>query len=76
MESVVASMGTEVIPRLRLGIGRPPGQMDPADYVLEDFQPEELEAMRAGVDRAVDCLHEFVRSGVEAAMTKFNPVPE
>jgi len=76
MESVIASIGEDTIPRLRLGIGRPPGRMDPADYVLEDFREEELEAIPAGIDRAIACLHEFVRNGVEHSMTKFNPAPE
>jgi len=75
MESVIAAMGEDSIPRLRLGIGRPPGRMDPADYVLEDFGEQELEPIQAGIDRAVACLHEFVRNGVEHAMTKFNPAP-
>jgi len=76
MESVIASIGEDAIPRLRLGIGRPPGRMDPADYVLEDFSADELEDIRSGVDRAVACLQEFVRNGVDRAMTKFNPSPE
>jgi len=76
MESVIASIGEDSIPRLRLGIGRPPGRMDPADYVLEDFGEQDLEAIQSGIDRAVACLHEFVRNGVEHAMTKFNPAPE
>ncbi len=76
MDSVIAAMGVEAIPRLRLGIGRPPGRMDPADYVLEDFGEEELGAVQSGIDRAVACLHEFVLHGVDLAMTKFNPAPE
>ena len=41
LESVLQQVGTQAVPRLRLGIGRPPGQMDPAAYVLQDFSTEE-----------------------------------
>lgn len=41
MESVIQQLGTRDLPRLRLGIDRPPGRMDPADYVLQDFSEEE-----------------------------------
>lgn len=41
LESVIQHLGTREVPRLRLGIGRPPGQMDPAAYVLQDFSEEE-----------------------------------
>jgi len=41
LQSVIRHLGTQAVPRLRLGIGRPPGQMDPAAYVLQDFSEEE-----------------------------------
>ncbi len=43
LQSIMQLMGTEAIPRLRLGIGRPPGRMDPAAYVLQDFSAEETQ---------------------------------
>jgi peptidyl-tRNA hydrolase, PTH1 family len=42
VQSIMQVMGTEAIPRLRLGIGRPPGRMDPAAYVLQDFSADEV----------------------------------
>lgn len=72
VESILQSLGGEAFPRLRLGIGRPPGRMDPADFVLEDFHPDEAEAVQRAIGRAVDCLQEFVRLGLERAMTRFN----
>jgi len=72
VESILQSLGGEAFPRLRLGIGRPPGRMDPADFVLEDFHPDEAEAVQRAIGRAVDCLQDFVRLGLERAMTRFN----
>jgi peptidyl-tRNA hydrolase, PTH1 family len=45
LQSIMQVMGTEAIPRLRLGIGRPPGRMDPAAYVLQNFSNEEMPRM-------------------------------
>ena len=41
MASIITQLGTQDFPRMRLGISRPPGQMDPVDYVLKDFLPSE-----------------------------------
>ncbi len=41
VESIIQHLGTDTFPRLRIGIGRPPGRMDPAAYVLQDFGEEE-----------------------------------
>jgi PTH1 family peptidyl-tRNA hydrolase len=71
MESLIAVLG-DSFPRLRVGIGRPPGRMDPADFVLEDFAPDEAEAVQSAIGRASECLRELVRNGLDRAMTKFN----
>jgi len=42
VQSIMQLLGTQALPRLRLGIGRPPGQMDPAAYVLQDFSAVEM----------------------------------
>lgn len=73
MESILGALGTEAVPRLRLGIGRPPGRQDPADYVLEDFRDDEEDVVQAAIHRGAECLRSFVRDGLELAMTKFNP---
>ncbi|MBN1250121.1 MAG: aminoacyl-tRNA hydrolase [Anaerolineae bacterium] len=41
VQSIIDQLGTDAFPRLRIGIGRPPGRMDPAAYVLQDFSAEE-----------------------------------
>lgn len=72
MASTIEQLGTKDFPRLRIGIGRPPGRMDPSAYVLQDFSREELKVLSEIVDRAADAALEFVRSGLDKAMNKYN----
>jgi PTH1 family peptidyl-tRNA hydrolase len=62
LRDIVARLGTGAFRRLRIGIGRPPGSMDPADYVLATFRPEEREAIDAAVAQATDLIERFVES--------------
>lgn len=72
MASTIEQLGTNGFPRLRIGIGRPPGRMDPAAYVLQDFSREEMRSLSEIIDRAADAALEFVMNGVNAAMNKYN----
>jgi PTH1 family peptidyl-tRNA hydrolase len=72
MASTIEKLGTKDFPRLRLGIGRPPGRMDPAAFVLQDFSREEMKILSEILDRAADAALEFVVNGVEKAMNKYN----
>jgi PTH1 family peptidyl-tRNA hydrolase len=72
MASTIEQLGTNGFPRLRMGIGRPPGRMDPAAYVLQDFSKDEMRALSEIIDRAADAALEFVMNGVNAAMNKYN----
>ncbi len=65
-------LGTQEFARLRLGIGRPPGRMDPAAYVLQDFPSGDLLALSQVLDRAADAALTWVMEGLNAAMNKFN----
>ncbi len=66
-------MGTEDFPRVRVGVGRPPGRMDPAAYVLQDFSTAEdadiFGPLREIIGDAVEC---WLFEGIEAAMNKYN----
>jgi len=73
MRSVIEALGTPEFPRLRIGIGRPPEGVDPAEHVLTRFTEEEARLMEEVVDRAADAVEVFVRQGIEAAMNTFNP---
>jgi peptidyl-tRNA hydrolase, PTH1 family len=72
MASIIERLGTQEFPRLRLGIGRPPGRMDAADYVLQDFSKTEAEFLASILDRAVEAVLTFVNQGLDAAMNKYN----
>jgi len=63
------------VPRLRFGVGRPPGRMDAADYVLRRFESFEEEAVPMIVDTAVQAVLTFVDSGLADAMTRYNASP-
>ena len=72
MRSIIAQIGGQDFPRVRVGIGRPPGRMDPAAFVLRDFDADErllLDQVYDWVVRAVDC---WLTDGIEIAMTHYN----
>ncbi|MBV9169556.1 MAG: aminoacyl-tRNA hydrolase [Chloroflexi bacterium] len=62
LRDIQARLGTAAFRRLRIGIGRPPGSMDPADFVLATFRPEEREPIEQAVEAAVQIILEFIES--------------
>ncbi len=72
LQSVLDKVGTHAIPRLRLGIGRPPPGVDPVKYVLDDFTGEEKAFFRPSLARAADCIRLYLHQGIQAAMTECN----
>ena len=70
--SAIERLGTKDFRRLRLGIGRPPGRMDPAAYVLQNFAEGDLTLLSEILDHAADAVLTFVSEGLDAAMNKFN----
>ena len=73
MKSIINHLG-QGFPRLRLGIGRPPGRMEPADFVLTDFRRQELEVAGELLDDAVATVEAYLREGIDLAMTRHNSV--
>jgi PTH1 family peptidyl-tRNA hydrolase len=71
LRSVIGALGTQDVPRLRLGIGAVRGE-DAADFVLARFNREEKKAMDEVYDRAADCVELWVREGPIAAMDRHN----
>jgi len=57
---------------VRVGIGRPPPDVDPADFVLEPFTPDEAERLDAVIARAAEAAVCLLREGGERAMQQFN----
>ncbi len=74
--STIERLGSQGFARLRIGIGRPPGRMDPARYVLQDFADEEQVELSEVLERAANSALVFVIEGIESAMTKFNGGPQ
>jgi PTH1 family peptidyl-tRNA hydrolase len=74
MTSILERLGTDGFARIRLGIGRPPGQMQAPDYVLQDFSNSDQVIISETLNRAVDAALEFINNGLDAAMNKFNGV--
>ena len=72
LASIIESLGTKDFPRLRLGIGRPPGKMDPANFILQNFSRDEMKTISEILDRAADAVLEFVKNGLDMSMNKFN----
>ena len=75
MRSIIEALGDRAFPRLRIGIGRPPEGLDPAEYVLSRFRPEEASVLGDAVERGADAIELFVRRGIEATMNAFNLRP-
>ena len=72
MASTIEQLGTKDFPRLRLGIGRPPGRMDAKDYVLQDFSKDDMKLLPEVLERGVDAALTFVTHGLNKAMNQFN----
>lgn len=72
LQSVLTCLGTDAVSRLRIGIGRPPGEMDAADYVLGRFRKDEMELIEGAIGRAASAVETWAADGIEAAMNKFN----
>ena len=70
--SIIEKLGTQEFARMRLGVGRPPGQMSTPDYVLQQFSKDEEEFLRNFLDKADLAVEEFILNGLDAAMNKFN----
>ena len=72
LRDVIASIGTQELPRLRFGIGRPPDFRDTVAHVLEEFSNSESEALIRALDRASAAVETFLTEGIVAAMDRFN----
>lgn len=76
LRSIITYLGTQNFARMRLGIGRPPGRMEGADYVLQDFAKGDAILIDETVARAVKAVETWLRSGLDLAMTRHNGTNE
>jgi PTH1 family peptidyl-tRNA hydrolase len=72
LRSIRSALGTGEYARVRLGIGRPPGSQDPADYVLKPFSSAQRADLPDFLQRADDAMIGIVEAGVEWAQNRFN----
>lgn len=70
VRDVAAALGTAEFPRVRVGIGRPPGRQDPADWVLSPFSTAERDLVGSLVDDAADAVEQLVGEGLVAAQQR------
>jgi PTH1 family peptidyl-tRNA hydrolase len=72
LRSITKSLGTRDYLRVRVGIGRPPGRMDPADYVLHDFSGTERSEVPLLISDAADAVERLVTEGLAAAQQQWH----
>ena len=73
LKSIIAHLGSDAFPRIRLGVGAPPHpDYDMADWVLSVFRNQDLEDMLSASDRAAEAVITYITDGPERAMNRFN----
>lgn len=72
LKSMTSAFGTPDYFRVRLGIGRPMGQQDPADFVLKAFSKIEQKELAEFIDRGADVVESLITVGLEPTQTRFN----
>jgi len=76
VRSIIEKLGTQEFPRLRVGVGRPPGRTPVSAYVLNDFSSKERELLPLILDQAASAVLHYIDNGLEAAMTLYNQQPD
>jgi PTH1 family peptidyl-tRNA hydrolase len=74
LRDISKALATKDYLRVRVGVGRPPGRMDTADFVLRDFATTEKKELPFLIDTAADAVESLVRDGLQSAQQKFHPV--
>ena len=72
LKSLTSSFGSAEYYRVRLGIGRPMGQQDPADFVLKQFSKEEKKDLEEFLDRGADVVESLIATGLDFTQSRFN----
>ncbi len=72
MKSLISHLGSQDFPRVRVGVGKKPEQMDLADHVLGHFAAEDLPVIRQAVAEAADAVEAILSDGIDIAMNRFN----
>lgn len=72
LKSIRAHLGTGDFFRVRVGIGRPPGRQQAADYVLSKLKPSQLDELRVDAAVAADAVESLVQDGLTVTQNRFN----
>ncbi len=72
LRSIIQCLGTQEIPRLRVGIGRPQEDEDLTEFVLGEFTSQEKKIVKDAVERAAEAVEVLVKCGIEEAMSRYN----
>ena len=72
IKNIIAHLGTQEFPRIKVGVGDKPPRMDLADYVLSRFSKEDREKMEQAFKDAADAVEVMITDGADAAMNRFN----
>ncbi len=73
IKSIIAHLGTEEFPRIKLGVGKKPHpDYDLADWVLSNFPKKDIPLMREAMDNALGALEMMIKGDTEGAMSKYN----
>ena len=75
LRSITSAIGSKDYLRVRVGVGRPPGRQDAADFVLKDFSGAEKKDLGFHVDRAADAVEALLTGPLEAAQNTFHVDP-
>src|SRR5689334_1003415 len=74
--SLITVFSSKEFIRIKVGIGRPPGRQDPADFVLQPFTPQEEASILPAVDHAADAVEMWISEGIEKTMAAVNKVTQ
>lgn len=72
IKNIISHLGSEVFPRIKVGVGEKPPKYDLADYVLGHFTKAEHELMEAGYENAVHAVEMIISGEIQAAMNEYN----
>lgn len=72
LKSIRKSLNTGDYYRIRVGVGRPPGRQDPADFLLSNFPARDRDEVQIQVSRAADAIESLITAGLERTQTNFN----
>jgi PTH1 family peptidyl-tRNA hydrolase len=72
LKSIVAHLSSQEFIRVRIGVSRPPGRQDPADYVLSDFSSAQKNELEDVIGRAAEAVQTILEQGAERAMNAIN----